>query len=192
MMTSTVSYIVFACWGLFLLYWFISARSVKPTQERKRGMAKYRLLIIGVIVVLLILQNVGFIGNFLSATLFPRTTLLSIISVVFLITGLCIAIVARRTLAGNWSNVAELKVGHELVTTGIYRYVRHPIYTGVLLMMIGTVLFSGTMSVLLIFLGLVGVFWFNIVQEERLLAEHFPNEYPAYKQQSKAVIPYIF
>jgi protein-S-isoprenylcysteine O-methyltransferase Ste14 len=191
MITSEASYIVFACWAIFLLYWFISARSAKPTQERKQGMARFRLLIIGVIVVLLILQNFGLIGQLLTTTLIPHTTLIRVISVVFLIVGLGIAIVARRTLAGNWSNVAELKVDHELITTGIYRYVRHPIYTGVLLMMIGTVLVSGTTSVLLIFLVLVGVFWFNITQEEKLLTEYFPNAYPAYKQRSKAIIPYI-
>lgn len=192
MIASTGSYIILACWGIFLLYWFLNAWSVKPTQERKRGIVRFRWIIIGIIVALLFLQNVGLTGKFLTTTLIPLTTLVSFISIIFLITGLGIAVVARRTLAGNWSNTTELKVGHELITTGIYGYVRHPIYTGLLLMMIGTVLFIGTTSMLLIFLTLLGLFWFNATQEEKLLTKHFPSAYPAYKQRVKAVIPYVF
>jgi protein-S-isoprenylcysteine O-methyltransferase Ste14 len=59
-------------------------------------------------------------------------------------------------------------------------------------MMIGTVLFMGTTSMLLIFLTLLGLFWFNATQEEKLLTKHFPDAYPAYKQRSRAIIPYIF
>jgi protein-S-isoprenylcysteine O-methyltransferase Ste14 len=110
---------------------------------------------------------------------------------VLVLIGLIIAIVARRTLAGNWSKDIELKQGHELITTGIYNYVRHPIYTGVLLMGIGTVLFFGTVGILILFLWMLLYFWYKLIQEEKLLTEHFPNSYPKYKKRVKAVIPHI-
>ena len=193
----TVQYIIIACWVIFCLYWFISARSVKPTQETKGWLAgnwhSLWLLIGG-----LFLSNLPFLAKFgvpissLTIPLVPRSIVVNVVIIVFAVTGLIIAIAARRTLAGNWSGAVAFKEDHELITTGLYHYVRHPIYTGILLMISGTALFVGTLSagigLLIMALGI----WFKLRAEEELLAKQFPREYPTYKNRTKALIPYVF
>jgi protein-S-isoprenylcysteine O-methyltransferase Ste14 len=105
--------------------------------------------------------------------------------------GLVVTIWARRTLAGNWSSDVTFKQGHELVRRGPYRFVRHPIYTGLLVMGLGTAVNTGRLRC---WLGIVVVgigFWIKLKQEERLMLRHFPDEYPAYRKQVKALVPFI-
>ena len=193
----TVQYTIGACWVVFGLYWFISARSVKPTQETKGWLAGNWhgiWLVIGG----LFLSNLPFLANFgvpissLTILLIPRSVAVGVVLIVFAVTGLVIAIVARRTLAGNWSRAVAFKEDHELITTGLYHYVRNPIYTGILLMLLGTALFVGTPSAGIGFLIMVLAIWFKLRAEEELLSKHFPGEYPAYKNRTKALIPYVF
>ena len=83
------------------------------------------------------------------------------------------------------------KVDPELVTTGPYRSVRHPIYSGIILAMIGTTIaVSLYWVVAVVVVG--GYFVYSAVTEERLMAASFPNSYPAYKRSTKMLIPFIF
>ena len=84
-----------------------------------------------------------------------------------------------------------LKEGHELVQSGPYRLVRHPIYTGMLIMFFATALvqsnLSGFVSVLLLFTSL----WIKLDREERLMLQQFPERYAAYQQRVKRIIPFV-
>ena len=106
--------------------------------------------------------------------------------------GVAFAIWARRTLGKNWSGNPTIKEGHELVTTGPYRLVRHPIYTGLILVIVGTLIGTGKVSDLLIlaFLCIAGLVKIRI--EESLMTRQFPEAYPAYRRRTKALIPFIF
>jgi protein-S-isoprenylcysteine O-methyltransferase Ste14 len=192
-----VRYIIIACWSLFCLYWFLSARPVKSTRETKGWLAGnwhgVFLLIGG-----LFLSNVPFLRtsggplSSLTIPLIPRSIVLQVVIIVCTVASLVVAILARRTLAGNWSRAVAFKEDHELITSGLYAYVRHPIYTGILLMVLGTVLLVGTPSAGIGFLIIVLAIWFKSRAEEELLTEHFPRDYPAYKNRTKALIPYCF
>ena len=194
---SAVQYIILACWVVFCLYWLLSARSVKSTRETKGWLAGnwhgVWLLIGG-----LFLSSPPFLTRFgaplssLTIPLIPRSVVLHVVVVVCTVAGLVVAIVARRTLAGNWSRAVAFKEDHELITGGLYAYVRHPIYTGILLMILGTVLLVGTLSAGIGFLIIFVALWFKLRAEEELLTDHFPREYPAYKQRTKALIPSVF
>jgi protein-S-isoprenylcysteine O-methyltransferase Ste14 len=105
--------------------------------------------------------------------------------------GLAICIWARRSLGGNWSAPVTFKEEHELVMHGPYRFVRHPIYTGILLMMLGTVLVLGRLDSLLGLAVRLVVYRFKIRNEEGLMTEHFPNAYPEYRRQTGALLPFI-
>ena len=105
--------------------------------------------------------------------------------------GLAVALIARRTLAANWSGNVELKVDHELITSGVYRLSRHPIYTGMLLMTVGTALATGRVSSVLLLLALLSFLLYKAREEELLLLEHFPTEYPAYQRRVKMIIPFV-
>jgi protein-S-isoprenylcysteine O-methyltransferase Ste14 len=192
-----VRYIIIVCWAIFALYWFVSASSVKPTQEtegRLAGNWHSIWLIIGG----LFLSNVPFLAmvgvpvSSLTTLLIPHSIVINGVITVLAVAGLIIAVMARRTLAGNWSRAVAFKENHELITTGLYRYVRHPIYTGVLLMILATALSVGTLSAGIGFVTIVLGIGFKLRAEEALLTKHFPNEYPAYKERTKALVPYVF
>ena len=83
------------------------------------------------------------------------------------------------------------KQNHELIRTGPYRIVRHPIYTGLLVMVVGTAMrigqLRGVVSLALVTIG----FWIKLRQEERLMMRHFPEAYPVYRREVKALIPFV-
>ena len=106
--------------------------------------------------------------------------------------GLTICVWARHTIAGNWSSNVTFKENHELIQKGPYRYVRHPIYTGILLMLSSLAPVFGTLNAYLSILVFFALYWYKLRQEETLLTQHFPNEYPEYKSRVKALIPFIF
>jgi protein-S-isoprenylcysteine O-methyltransferase Ste14 len=105
--------------------------------------------------------------------------------------GLFIAIWARATLGSNWSSAVTLKQDHELIMRGPYRFVRHPIYTGLLLMLGGTALISGRLGAIAgLASGFLGL-WIKLRQEEALMMRHFPADYRKYKANSKALLPFV-
>ncbi len=127
----------------------------------------------------------------LNRRLISHTDWVLAIGAVICVFGLFVTLWARWTLAGNWSSDVTFKHNHELVKTGPYRFVRHPIYTGLLVMALGTAISAGRLRC---WLGLVVVgigFWIKLRQEERLMLRHFPDEYPAYRKQVKALVPFI-
>lgn len=101
------------------------------------------------------------------------------------------AIWARAYLGKNWSDQPSTKVGHELVTSGPYHLVRHPIYTGVLLALVGTALATG-LAGLAAFVCAGLIFIYGITVEEQILAQTFPEEYAGYRKRTKALIPFVF
>ena len=113
------------------------------------------------------------------------------IGLVIFLLGLALAVWARVYLGRNWGMPMSQKTDPELVTTGPYRSIRHPIYTGIILAMIGT-----TIAVSLYWLVAVVVlgayFVYSAVAEERFMAGRFPDSYPGYKHSTKMLIPFIF
>jgi len=193
----TIQQILLACWIIFVLYWFISARSVKPIQET-RGWLGGNWYPILYLIGFLFTANFRFLGRLgiptdkLATLLLPHAIFLNIIVVILLIVGLVIAIVARRTLARNWSGAVALKEDHELITTGLYQHVRHPIYTGMLLMILGTELSFATFGAGIGFLIILVGILLKLKQEEALLTKHFAQEYLSYKKRAKTLIPFIW
>ncbi len=184
-------------WLIFVLYWFISALSVKSIQETRGRLGGNWYPILYLIGVLFIV-NFKFLVRFgipigtLGIIVFQHTLVQNIFVVILLIVGLVIAILARRTLAGNWSGQVALKRDHELITTGLYQYVRHPIYTGMLMMILGTALSQGTLGAVIGFLIILLGIFFKLRDEEALMTEHFAEAYASYKQRTKMLIPFVW
>jgi protein-S-isoprenylcysteine O-methyltransferase len=106
--------------------------------------------------------------------------------------GAVLAIWARFSLGGNWSATVTIKAGHTLVRRGPYALVRHPIYSGLLLALLGTVLLFNQVRCLLALALIVLMLASKIRMEERFMAEQFGAEYVAYKQRVKALIPFVW
>ena len=180
--------LILACWISLGLYWNISARSIKPASEQQTLAARLARTPIWLGFVLFIAAWAHPFGLLaIRRTVFSDSAAVATCAV-----GLFVAIWSRRVLGAEWSQDVELKRGHTLVERGPYRFMRHPIYTGHLLMGLGTAIASG---LLVAFVGLASFavgFWIKLNQEERLLLRGFPEEYPAYKARVKALIPYVF
>jgi len=107
--------------------------------------------------------------------------------------GVALAIWARFIIGRNWSGAEiTLKKDHKLVTAGAYGIVRHPIYTGILLSAIGTMIAKGTPGDLIGIAFLLFAFLIRIPKEERFMKEQFPAEYPSYMSRVKTLIPFVW
>ena len=187
-MVTISNEIIIACWVAFLVYWLISAFRVKATAEHQSEVsAAAHRIPVGLGWFLLAFQG---LPPPMNLVLVPRTDWALAIGVVICVLGLFVTIWARWTLAGNWSSDVTFKHEHELVKSGPYRFVRHPIYTGLLLMCLGSAIEIGRLrcglSLVLVGLG----FWIKLRQEEKLLLQHFPDAYPAYRKQVQALVPF--
>lgn len=182
------------CLIILLAYWAISARSVKPTQEVKRSLWDFRIVMIVTAVILTILQHLHLLQiiPFVSFSLFPPSSILDAVSVFLSIGGVIVAIVARWTLGRNWSGQIDFKNGHTLITTGIYHYTMHPIYSGFIALLLGILLATRTLGVLFVLIFFTGFLIYKLFQEEELMIEHFPKEYAEYKEKTKRLIPFIW
>jgi protein-S-isoprenylcysteine O-methyltransferase Ste14 len=98
---------------------------------------------------------------------------------------------ARVHLGRNWSAVAAVKEGHELIISGPYRVARHPIYTGLLIAFVGVAVINGEWRAVLGVVVMVWAFWRKLRIEERLMLEQFGSEYQAYRQRVAALIPFV-
>ena len=180
---------IFACWSVFALYWLITALSVKRTVARERGWGSlYHIALFVAAWVLLTSKTDLFNVNI---QLIPRSMASGMIGGAICLLGLIIAIWARHTLGRNWSATVTYKQDHELMQTGPYAYVRHPIYTGILTMLLGTAIVYGAVAGFLALLVCVIGLSYKWRIEEALMTEHFPETYPAYKKRVKAIIPYV-
>ena len=104
--------------------------------------------------------------------------------------GVAFSIWARANLGSNWSSQPAIKEGHDLVTSGAYHLVRHPIYSGMLIAMIGTALVVGVPG-LLFLLGFVPIVIYRIRVEERLMMKLFGDQFLRYRKRTRMLIPYL-
>jgi len=178
-----VDVVILVCWVAFWIYWLAASVGVKAGQNRWTRFAGVR---IGMILVLLLLVRV----RALKGHAVTNDPWLQGIGLAVFLLGLALAIWARVYLGRNWGMPMSQKADPELVTTGPYSSVRHPIYSGIILAMIGT-----TIAVSLYWLVAVVVigayFLYSAIVEERLMARLFPGSYPEYKRSTKMLIPFI-
>ena len=191
-MVNLTGQFIIICWAIFLIYWFISAFSVKRTAQKRdwRSWGWRFPILAGVL--LLILLNQGVFPKFAGVILWHSSLVIGLIADLITFTGFIVVLWARKTLAGNWSSDVVIKEDHELIERGPYAYVRHPIYSGLLLMVLGAAIISGLVGAFVMLAILFFAFWFKASQEEQLLTKHFPDAYPNYKARVKAFIPFIF
>jgi protein-S-isoprenylcysteine O-methyltransferase Ste14 len=119
--------------------------------------------------------------------------LVQLIGFVFVITGISLSIASRRLLGTNWANAHEYQIKHKqiLVTTGIYSYIRHPIYTGLILATTGAELVAQS-YLFILFACFFYMIYRQAKKEEKILEDHFGKAYIDYKKRSKMLIPFIF
>jgi len=177
------------CWGVVVVFWIVSALSVKRTRVREP--LPHRLLYLTVLVVAVGLLNGSARVIHWDRAFLPRTVATGILGDLLVLVGLLIAIWARATLGGNWSARVTLKEDHELIERGPYRTVRHPIYSGLLLMVLGTAVLVGRVGgFVALVMSFCGV-WLKLRREEALLTKYLPG-YSEYMRRTRALVPFVF
>ncbi len=112
--------------------------------------------------------------------------------IALILTGLTIMVSGQATLWRNYSSFVVIKKGHQLITHGVYRFTRNPIYLGVLIVFIGMPVYAASLYGFLIMLVQIPIFLYRIRLEESLLAEEFQDAYRKYKENTKRLIPFIY
>lgn len=186
-LTSTI---VIVCWASWLAFWLVTSGWSKPVTERQntRQRLSYTVLLLaGFVLALSDSRQWPILGR----QLLSYSAWLAGLGAVLAVVGVGVTLWARRVLAGNWSADVTFKKDHELVTAGPYTLSRHPIYTGLTLLFVGTALIQGTLaSVIAIGLAFIS-FLIKLAQEERLMTAHFGAAYATYQRRTKRIIPFV-
>ena len=176
-----------AIWLAFQVYWARETRRVAPVQrqESARSSARHRILR-EVAFVLLFLPIPG-----LNAFILPGN-MTTPIGLAVQIAGAVFYLRAKRELGAAWSGTVSIKVGHQLVRTGPYRWVRHPLYSGMILMSLGTAIVCNQPHAVIALVMMVVAYAIKIQTEERWMRDEFGADWDSYRRSTRALIPGVF
>lgn len=180
------------CWLSVIVYWTWSARYVKSTAAAE-GFPKQALVYWVPFAIAIVLLGPGdwYGHGWLREQFVPHTTWVYSIGLALAASGVVLAVYARSTLGANWSGNVTLKDGHTLITTGPYGAVRHPIYTGFLLLFFGNAIMVGDWRGLIAVAIVLASFWLKLSSEEKLLQKRFGEAFAAYRRKTSALVPGI-
>jgi protein-S-isoprenylcysteine O-methyltransferase Ste14 len=174
-------------WIFFFLYWQIKAANTKTTQRLEPAASRIlRVFIFLIAIVLLSTTRIPLPWLYLQ--LWPVGFWPFWLGAAVIIAGLLFAVWAREHLGRNWSRSVTIKQGHELITTGPYAVVRHPIYTGVLTGLLGTAIALSQVRGFIVFVLFFLAFWIKLRMEEQWMRSQFGEAYATYAHQTAALV----
>ncbi len=163
---SIFVWLIDASWLILIIYLTATAFSAKPDTERHLGQS------FGLMFAIIAAFSLPYLPIFHFLNFAPANTVLSSIGLILCLAGMAVLVSARQHLGKNWSQTVSAKEGHELVTSGPYRYVRHPMYAGGLVSAIGSAIVCGGAFVfLLVLLG--AIFLWRVGAEDKLMQRQF-------------------
>ena len=175
-------------WAAWFAIWLIWALQSKRTQESE-GVASLFSYAIPVWVSILLIAFPRSLGPLGRTEILPPGTPLAITAIAITVLGFALTLWARYILGSNWSSTVTIKVDHQLIRTGPYRHVRHPIYTGLIIAMIGTIIaldeWRGVPAVFFLWLG----FTIKRLKEEQFMHQTFGDRYTDYARTAGAIFP---
>jgi protein-S-isoprenylcysteine O-methyltransferase Ste14 len=176
-------------WTAFIAVWLVAWFKTKRTQERV-GFGSRLLYGVPVAIGCYLLFSDNFTG-WIQHRAIPKNLGIETLAISLTAAGIGLAIWARFYLGENWSSAVSIKVDHQLIRTGPYTWVRHPIYSGILLGMIGTAVARreprGLFAVVLLWIG----FWIKSRMEEGFMRKTFGDQYQEYSRTTGALIPRV-
>lgn len=176
-------------WGGWLALWIAMARGVKEAAQSETAVSRLSHvgpLLVGAYLLAAPAPLAALNGRFVPLAIWPAA-----LGAALTFAGFAFSIWARFTIAANWSSDVQLKRDHELIVEGPYRWVRHPIYTGVLLMFAGTALAVGEWRAVLAVALAAGAFWRKLRLEEAVMRGQFGDAYARYAARVPALIPFL-
>jgi protein-S-isoprenylcysteine O-methyltransferase Ste14 len=180
-----------ALWLAWLIYWGIAAIGARPTRYREPVLSS-QLHHVPMVVGVVLLMVPRLAGSSLTQRYLPQSTAWFFVGLLCTVLGLGFAVYARVWLGRNWSGTVTLKQDHELIRGGPYRLVRHPIYTGLLLALLGSAIAIGEWRGLLGLALITAGFLRRITVEERVLTEQFGDSYRRFQAEVPALVPGVY
>ena len=177
-------------WMAWLAYWIVAARNVKATRWNESFPARL-LHLVPFFLAVVLLDIPQLLPSVAAHRVLPASVFITSLGAVIVATGLGFSAWARRHLGRNWSGMVTLKKDHSLIRTGPYKYIRHPIYTGILCGFLGTALAIGEWRGILAVVLVLVAFVRKLQVEEARMREIFP-EYEQYRQGTAALIPFVY
>jgi protein-S-isoprenylcysteine O-methyltransferase Ste14 len=177
-----------ALWVLFGVYWAISALNSKVTKRRESWPQRLGYML-PLVAAFALLSRPEARRGWLATRAFPFTPAAEWAGVAIVAAGIAICFWARWHLGANWSGTVTLKEGHELISSGPYRTIRHPIYTGILLAFLGTAVQIGQVRGFLAFVIAWACFYVKARREESFLADEFGDRFAEHRQRTGMFLP---
>ncbi len=172
-----------------MAYWWLASRGAKPV-ARREPLGSRLLHVLPLLLAFMLLSTGKVPGSFLNERLFPWAPWEFWVAVFVAGAGMLFTVWARVHLGGNWSGIVTVKHDHELIVSGPYAIVRHPIYTGLLVAFIGSAMARGELRGVLAVLIAWWALWRKLRLEERWMAERFGQQYEAYCRRVPALVPF--
>jgi protein-S-isoprenylcysteine O-methyltransferase Ste14 len=177
-------------WIAFLVYWRIKAANTKTTQRLEPAATRIlRVFLFLIAIVLLSTTRIPL--RWLYLQLWPAGLWPFWLGAAVTIAGLLFAVWAREHLGRNWSHSVTIKQGHELITSGPYAVVRHPIYTGILTGFLGMAIAISEVRGFLAFVLVFFALWVKLRIEETWMRCQFGETYASYARQTAGLVPYL-
>ena len=177
-----------ALWLAFTIFWGIAAQKKAATKTSESAKSRrWHESMLNIALLLLFIPVPGLNAHYL-----PTKMIFAVLGLVVQCAFFALAVWSRRILGLNWSGAVSIKAEHQFVRSGPYRWIRHPIYTAMFGMFIGTALVCGQIHALVGIALIIVAYARKIRMEERMLREHFGAEYEAYRRESWALVPGVF
>ena len=183
-------HLIFWIWVAWALFWLVTAFFTKKTARREPLGPRFIYVLIGAVGAVLIASHGLPWSSLMNLRFWPRSMWAYWTGVAVLLAGVAFAVWARVHLGSNWSGTVTVKEDHELIRTGPYAWVRHPIYTGLIAGLIGTAICSGTLRAALGVAIIATALYVKSRTEERFMLETFPGQYERYREEVPALVPF--
>jgi len=190
LMPLIYEYLFPAMWIVYVVYWWAISTNVKATKRQESSVSRITRLVLVLLAVALLWPS-RFPIAVLNGRFLPPGVWCFWTGAAVTLCGLFFSVWARHRLGRNWSQAVTLKEGHELITSGPYALVRHPIYTGLLLAVLGCAIARGEWRGLVAFAMVFGELWQKLRLEEKWMREQFGESYLAYCRRVSALVPFI-
>lgn len=179
-----------AMWGAWCFYWLVSSIGTKATVRRESALSRFAHLV-PLFVAFTLVASPKWPGGLIHQRFLPEDywRVWFWVGSGLTAAGLGFTVWARVHLGRNWSASVTVKEKHELITSGPYAIVRHPIYSGLLLAFLGTAVALGELRGLLALAIAAASFWPKLRREERFMVKQFGDAYEGYRQRVAGLIP---
>jgi len=175
-------------WFVWAIVWLLMAAWSKPSKRREFPWQRLEH-VIPLMIGFLLIYNHRFAWNFLADRIVPQNSIVAITGLLLTAGGLVFAVWARIVLGANWSGTVTIKSGHNLIRRGPYRWIRHPIYTGLLISLVGTLTLQGEVRAFLGFAFALFALYRKAKREEQFLSDEFGEGFAEHTKQTGMFLP---